>query len=157
MVKIERKQLADGTLSVTLSGKVDERFDGTPIVAAMSLSARKPEKIVLHLSGIRSLSSVGLRQFEGFIHDLVKLGRPIAMVHISAAIATQAAMIPDLFTGVTIVSAKLPFICPQCGIEKDHSIPWHAGAHLDAAPDCTCGGRWELDGLPEHYLPTGDQ
>ena len=157
MVKIERKQLADGTLSMTLSGKVDERFDGTPIVAALSLSGRKPDKVVLHLAGIRSISSVGLRQFEHFIHDLVKLGRPIAMVHISTAVAAQAAMIPDLFAGVTIVSAKLPFICPACGIEKDHSIPWQAGAHVDAAPACTCGGRWELDGLPEHYLPTGEQ
>jgi hypothetical protein len=74
---------------------------------------------------------------------------------VSPAVACQIAMIPNLMPErVRVESAKLPFVCPACGAEKTHSVPFSTAQLLSHAPDCTCGARMELDGLPEQYLPT---
>ena len=142
---IEKRQSSDGTLHVTVAGKIDERFDGTSVISAAS------GKVVIHLGGVRSISSLGVRAFEHFLHAMPS---EVVLIHVSAAIASQLTMIPNLVGQHTHVeSAKLPFVCPQCGAEKTHSIPFRAGAAYENAPACTCGALMELDGLPEQYLP----
>jgi hypothetical protein len=148
MVHFDKKQLNDGSLHVTLSGKIDERFDGAPV-----LEAQPKGKVVIHLAGVRSISSLGVRAFEMFIGALA--GREVVMIHISPAIASQMTMIPNLCPNARIESAKLPFTCPSCGAEKSHSVPWQVRASVDHAPKCSCGAIMELDGLPEQYLPVG--
>jgi hypothetical protein len=150
MVQFDKKRLNDGSLHVTISGKIDEKFDGAPVVEAAG-SNGPTGKVVMHLGGIRSISSLGVRAFESFVAALSK--REVVMIHISPAIASQLTMIPNLCHHATIESAKLPFACPSCGAEKSHSIPWRAGANVDHAPKCACGTVMDLDGLPEHYLP----
>lgn len=148
MVQFEKKQLNDGSLQVTVSGKIDEKFDGTQVVEAAHAAAGR---VVMHLGGIRSMSSLGVRAFESFVAALRH--REVVMIHISPAIASQLTMIPNLCPGVLVESAKLPFACPSCGAEKSHSVPFRAGANVENAPTCICGTRMELDGIPEQYLP----
>lgn len=145
MVQFDKKKLNDGSLHVTISGKIDEKFDGTAIVEAPSA------KVVMHLGGIRSISSLGVRAFETFVAMLQP--REVVMIHVSPAIANQMTMIPNLCDSAKIESAKLPFACAVCGSEKTHSVPWRLGAELDHAPKCACGATMDLDGLPEQYLP----
>jgi anti-anti-sigma regulatory factor len=145
MVNIEKRQSPDGTLHVTVAGKIDERFDATSVIAAAQ------GKVIIHLGGVRSISSLGVRAFEHFVHALPS---EVVLVHVSPAIASQLTMIPNLVGRHTKVeSAKLPFACPACGAEKSHSVPFRAGAAIENAPRCSCGATMELDGLPEQYLP----
>jgi anti-anti-sigma regulatory factor len=142
---IEKRQSPDGTLHVTVAGKIDERFDAASVIGAAS------GRVIIHLGGVRSISSLGVRAFEHFVHALPS---EVVLIHVSAAIASQLTMIPNLVGQHTRVeSAKLPFVCPRCGAEKTHSIPFKAGAAIENAPSCTCGALMELDGLPEQYLP----
>ena len=147
MVQFEKKKLNDGSLHVTVSGKIDEKFDPGTVVAAAEGSA----KVVIHLGGIRSISSLGVRAFENFVESL--RGHNVVLIHVSPAIANQMTMIPTMAGSAQIESAKLPFVCPACGAEKTHSIPWRANAAVDHAPKCACGAGMDLDGLPEQYLP----
>jgi anti-anti-sigma regulatory factor len=148
MVQFEKKKLNDGSLHVTISGKIDEKFDGSPVVLE---SQHVAGKVVMHLGGIRSISSLGVRAFESFVTQLSS--REVVLIHVSPAIASQIAMIPNLCGPAKIESAKLPFVCPSCGAEKAHSVPWRSGASVEHAPKCSCGATMELDGLPEQYLP----
>jgi anti-anti-sigma regulatory factor len=144
MVQIEKRKSTDGTLHVTIAGKIDERFDGTSVVHDAT------GKVVVHLAGVRSISSLGVRAFEFFVQALPEA----VLVHVSPAIAQQLAMIPNLCGPHAIIeSAKLPFTCPACGAEKAHSVPFRAGASVEHAPRCACGAAMELDGLAEQYLP----
>jgi anti-anti-sigma regulatory factor len=149
MVQFEKKKLNDGSLHVSLIGKIDERFDGEPVLEAV---AGNRGKVVLHLAGIRSISSLGVRAFETFVERLQQ--HEVVMIHISPAVASQMTMIPSLNGHATVESAKLPFACPSCGAEKSHSIPWRANSAVEHAPKCTCGTTMDLDGLPEQYLPS---
>ena len=145
MVQIDKRKSPDGTLHVTIAGKIDERFD------AASVLHDAHGKVVMHLGGVRSISSLGVRAFEHFVHALPA---DVVLVHVSPAIASQLTMIPNLCGArTTIESAKLPFTCPACGAEKTHSVPFRAGANIEHAPKCSCGAAMELDGLAEQYLP----
>jgi anti-anti-sigma regulatory factor len=145
MVQIEKRKTADGTLHVTIAGKIDERFDGAVVLT----DARG--KVVMHLGGVRAVSSLGVRAFEYFVQALPA---DVVLVHVSPAIASQLTMIPNLCgERTTVESAKLPFTCPTCGAEKTHSVPFRAHANVEHAPTCACGALMELDGLPEQYLP----
>jgi hypothetical protein len=148
MVQFDKKKLNDGSLHVTLSGKIDEKFDGAPVIEA---AHGNHGKVVLHLGGIRSISSLGVRAFEMFVSSLGE--HEVVMIHVSPAIASQMTMIPNLVGNAHVESAKLPFACPQCGAEKSHSVPWRNNAAVEHAPKCTCGAKMDLDGLPEQYLP----
>ena len=84
MLQIDKKKLGDGSLHLTLSGKIDEKFDGQSVVDAGTST-----KVVVHLAGVRSISSLGVRQFELFLASLGQ--RDVVMIHISPAIANQIA------------------------------------------------------------------
>ena len=145
MVTMERKQLGDGSVIVTIAGKIDEKFDESPNLDGNG-------KVVMHLAGVRSISSLGVRAFETFVAALAK--REVELIHVSPAIASQITMIPNLIQNARVLSAKLPFTCPACGSEKSHTVPWKRGASSEHAPKCECGATMELDGLPEQYLPS---
>jgi hypothetical protein len=146
MVTLEKRQLSDGSWHLTVSGKIDEKFDPSPMI-----EGARGHKVVVHLGGVRAISSLGVRALDMFIETLS--GGEVVLIHLSPAIANQLTMIPNLCQGARIESVKLPFTCPRCGAEKTHSVPWRAGAHVENAPACACGAKMSLDGLPEHYLP----
>lgn len=145
-VTIDKRVSNDGTLHVTIAGKIDERFDPAAVLADSAT------KVVMHLGGVRSISSLGVRAFAQFMHAMKQ---EVVLIHISPAVASQLAMIPNLMPPTARVeTAKLPFVCPACGAEKSHSVPFKVAALVENAPVCTCGGKMELDGLPEQYLPS---
>jgi hypothetical protein len=147
MFSLDKKLLADGGLQVTLSGEIGDRFDGAAI-----LDGAAANKLTLHLGGVRSMTSLGVRAFELFVESLA--GREVTLVHISPAVAAQLVMIPTLCRNARVESAKLPFRCAACGAEGAHSVPWERDAHLAHAPRCACGADMELDGLADQYLPS---
>jgi hypothetical protein len=145
MVTIQKSRDGDA-LRAAVAGKIDEGFDGAAI--ATDAAAR----LVIDLSGVRSISSLGVRALESFLASLA--GRNVTLVEVSPAIASQLAMIPNLAGAAKVESARLPFVCPACGAERDHSVPYRAGASTANAPRCDCGARMDLDGVAEQYLPS---
>lgn len=148
MAKTEVTQEADGTVRATVAGKLDEHFDGRDILAA----AQTARTVILKLDGVRSISSLGVRALESFVRALG--AREVLLEEISAALANQLSMIPNLLGSAKVRSAKLPFVCPSCGTETTHAIPYQAGAGATHAPTCACGARMEFDGFSEEYLPS---
>jgi len=151
MIQHQTATRGDGSIEVSLKGKIDERFEYGDLVEA----TRSAPKVVVHLGGVRAISSLGVRSFEGMMSGLMGAvaARTVELVHVPPALATQLAMIPNLCQGAVVRTAELPFVCPSCGAEATHEVPWKANAHVDHAPACECGGTMELDGLPEQYLP----
>ena len=148
MIKIEVGPSEDGGIRAALVGKIDEKFDGREVLA----QARPGQRVTLRLDGVRSISSLGVRALESFMQ---KLGaRDVVLEDISAAVANQVTMIPNLLGLATVTSAKLPFICPSCGAEEARSIPYQPMAATTHAPACSaCGAKMEFDGFSEEYLP----
>ena len=148
MVKIEIGPSDDGGIRATLAGKIDEKFDGHQILEA----AQPGQRVTLRLDGVRSISSLGVRALEHFMH---KLGsRDVVLEDISAAVANQVTMIPNLLGRAVVKSAKLPFVCPSCGTEEARSIPYQPNATTTHAPQCSaCGAKMDFDGFSEEYLP----
>lgn len=149
MVKIEiGPRSADGAFQAALSGKIDEKFDGKEILAR----AEPGQPVRLKLDGVRSISSLGVRALEQFMNALGN--REVILEDISAAVANQVTMIPNLLGRATVASAKLPFVCPSCGGEETRSVPYVADAATTHAPKCSaCGARMDFDGFSEEYLP----
>jgi anti-anti-sigma regulatory factor len=148
MVKLEIQKLANGTIQASMSGKIDEHFDARPLLEA----ARGAPQVVLQLSGVRSISSLGVRSLEAFLRALE--GRELLLDDISAALANQFTMIPNLLGSAKVRSAKLPFVCGGCGVELNHSVPYLSTAGQTHAPTCpTCQRKMEFDGFSEEYLP----
>src|SRR6185312_1569434 len=148
MVKIEIGPSDDGGIRATLVGKIDEKFDGHEILG----QAKPGQRVTLRLDGVRSISSLGVRALEYFMQ---KLGdREVVLEDISAAVANQVTMIPNLLGRATVKSAKLPFVCPSCGTEEARSVPYEPGAATAHAPACSsCGAKMDFDGFSEEYLP----
>jgi hypothetical protein len=148
MVKIEIGPSDDGGIRATLAGKIDEKFDGHQILEA----AKPGQRVTLRLDGVRGISSLGVRALEAF---MLKLGtRDVVLEDISAAVANQVTMIPNLLGSATVKSAKLPFVCPSCGTEEARSIPYQPDAATTHAPKCSaCGAKMDFDGFSEEYLP----
>ncbi len=149
MVKLDVKRLDDGSVHLTVGGKIDEHFDPAPLVAGAD--GQVAGKLVIHLGAVRSLSSLGVRAFESFVQGLP---HEVVLIEVSPAIAAQLTMIPNLLgPRARVESARLPFVCPACGAEKAHSVSFALHAAVAEAPRCGCGAMMELDGLPEQYLP----
>jgi len=138
-----------GGLEVRLSGKIDEKFDIAPVVSA----ARPAKRVSVRLSGLRAISSLGMRTFEALVGALRDGPRELSLIDVSPALATQLTLIPNLCAGARVESAWLPFACTSCGAEVSATVPWKPSGHIEAAPTCECGSKMELDGLPEQYLP----
>jgi hypothetical protein len=148
MLEVRVKPLEGGSLHAALIGKIDEHFDGQAILTAATAATQ----VVLQLDGIRSISSLGIRALERFM--LALGGRQIFLDEISPALANQLAMIPNLLGSAQVRSAKLPFVCPSCGRELQHAIPYERGAAERHAPTCSaCRAKMEFDGFSEEYLP----
>ena len=146
MIHVEKHVMRDGSLHVLMSGVIDDQFDGTQL-----FDSKEAKKIVLHLGGIRSISSVGVRNLDNFVGSFAP--REVSLIHISAAVAAQVIMIPGLCGAAKIESVKLPFTCRSCGGELLHSVPWRAFSR-EQSPKCKCGMVMDLDVVPEQYLPS---
>ena len=138
--------LSDGTTQVSVHGKIDERFDDKALRGLL-----RGNRLVLDLSQVTGITSMGLQAFTRCIDGIKRC--KVVFVDVSPVLARQLCILPGLFSAVRIESARLPFSCPRCGNERDHTVPFERGAADRHAPCCTCGSPMELDGIAEQYLP----
>jgi anti-anti-sigma regulatory factor len=142
---ISTKTLSGGVLHVEMRGKINEHFDPSRVVAEAAGA-----RVVIDLSGVRHVSSIGIREFERFLEKL----QDVTLAEVSPAIATQLVLLPTLAARVKVESAQLPFACEHCGAERSATVPFAVGAAVSHAPTCACGQKMSLDGIAEQYLPS---
>jgi anti-anti-sigma regulatory factor len=141
---IETTRLTDGTLRIEMRGKINEQFDPGKLV-----DQARGARVVIDVSGVRHVSSIGIREFERFLEKLPD----VTLVEVAPAIATQLVLLPTLAARARVESAQLPFACDHCGAERTHTVPFAKGAATANAPTCNCGHKMALDGIAEQYLP----
>ena len=115
MLTYELKHTSD-TLMVTLKGAINEK--STEVFTELSKeSCVKPW--TLHLQGIDSINSLGIRIWTNFLRK-VQMDRPIILTHCSPTFVLQMNIIAG-FTGAgKIESFYGAFFCNQCDAEDTH-------------------------------------
>ena len=147
MQGIDRRRVGED-LYITLGGRLDEHFDPGQVGPGI-------KRVILHMAEVTSMNSVGTRALERFLDTMGE--SEVTLIHVSPAVALQLNLIPALTRHARVQSVKLPFLCPKCGAEKQHSVPWRADGHRKYPPKCSCGTVMGLDGIPHHYLPSEEQ
>jgi CheY-like chemotaxis protein len=119
------------------------------------LSARLHGKVRFNLAGVRYLNSSGILAWTRFLTDLRDV-TDYSFIKCSTAFVLQASYSPALVGAGRIASFWLPVVCPKCN-EEDQTLVEAAAFRslkelLDGLAPCRCGGRMELDEVPDRML-----
>jgi hypothetical protein len=109
--------------------------------------------VTIDLSGVRQVSSIGVRKWVRFLEELGP-DRRVAFVRCSPAFVSQAAMIRNFLGRGTVESVLVPYSCLECGQEKEVLVEISPGGPPPVREelDCGCGAHLEIDVLPEVYF-----
>ncbi len=142
-VHVEKK---DGLVLVHLSGIIDETFD-IRIAEKLDLS----EAVVLNLKGVVRINSMGMLLWRTFMSSLSACSN-LSVVECSTPMIEQTSMIADFMGRATILSACVPYVCPECQTYAERVLKTSA-LDLVSMPRCeTCGTPMVLDVPRELYL-----
>jgi len=156
-----------GRLTVALVGILDENADLRPL-------AELRGEVAIDLSGVRRISSTGVREWIDLMRALDGQCR-VALVACSPASVTQLNLIANFRGQAQVESFIAPYECGVCGSERevlldanatartmrrDHPLAGrlaHAGISqalpsLPQLPCTQCGAQMELAEIPERYL-----
>jgi hypothetical protein len=99
---------------------------------------------------------VGVRIWSEFLARLE--GRQYTFRHCSLAFASQAAMVPMVLAGSTVLSTEAPYRCDACDrevlrlVESKTLVFEHGRVHPPHLRCSACGGPLEFDDIPERYF-----
>ncbi|MCG8424837.1 MAG: hypothetical protein MJE77_43670 [Proteobacteria bacterium] len=97
-----------------LDGWIDEDFDGKKL--AHTIRARN---LILHLSGVRRISSFGIREWVDFIAAASKSVEDIILVECSPKIVDQLNMVGNFIGRGRVFSFYVPYRCDYCDREDE--------------------------------------
>lgn len=152
-MRVLRWQLneAGGRLTVALVGVLDENADLRPLADLCPGF----EDVAIDLSGVRRISSTGVREWIDLMRALDGQCR-VALVKCSPASVTQLNLIANFRGTAQVESFIAPYECTGCGAEREvllESKLARAGVATLPAAECSkCGETMELAELPERYL-----
>lgn len=146
--KIERI-LKDQRRIFYLKGVIDEDTNFDALI-------QESGDMILNLSGITAINSLGIRAWVNFIKELS--GRQLVYEECPPVIVRQMNMIPSFVGSAEVSSVYVPFVCDQCDEEKlvliSESALQQKEVTLPKALLCeNCKkGEMELDGHPKQYF-----
>ena len=129
---------------ISLAGAIDEWAELEPVVD--SIPARST--VVIDLSQIKRISSVGVRVWIVFMEKLKAHEMPVEIEGCSVVIVRQMNMITQFRGHAAVKSAYAPYYCASCNKEQLRLIDLNAEVtpQLRATMLCpTCGSKLELD------------
>ena len=137
---------------IEVSGVINETLQGS----AFAPFARENTPIVIDLSGVRRITSFGVRQWiEGLAHlD----GVDYFFIHCRPALVLQFNMIAGFAGTGHLLSMFLPYECPTCSHQPEHLLDLVDDYALVTAaqpPECRCtecGAPAQFDEAPDFYL-----
>ena len=152
--KIDVQKIAgQGHVLLRFDGAIDEDFATDEL--ARGLSA---DTLVIDLSGIKRVTSFGIREWIGFIDRAGKQCKRIYLVDCSPRIVVQLNMVVRFSGNAAVLSILAPYACDSCGTEHDrrlslieHEAEIRAQQLADQTCD-SCGGESVFDDDPERYL-----
>lgn len=130
-----------------LAGVIDEDADLSSIVATKG-------PLILNLSDVQTINSLGVRAWVNFIKDLGS--REVWYEECPPAIVRQLNMIPSFMGHAKVLSAYATYVCSNCDAEAlvlvEHD-KFKSGKVPDpiACEECK-KGKMEFDGQPQQYF-----
>lgn len=138
------------TLQIWFDGEIHENFKSHLIALPEAKS------YIINLSGLRSINSLGLREWAQFILMLTQKSQ-VSLEECSVVFIDQANIVPQIIANSRVTSFFAPYYCPRCNIELNCnlSIANHRKKLSERrAPQIihSCGEELQFDALEESYF-----
>jgi hypothetical protein len=153
LIRIETEK--NHTLNVFFEGEIHENFKSKLIVMPQSPS------YVINLSGLRSINSLGIREWSQFINDLSR-SASVTLEDCSVIFIDQANIVPTILGSARVSSFFAPYFCPKCHLELSCKllISTHRKRLSEKrAPQLihSCGTELQFDALEESYFAQAER
>ena len=141
----------EGRRHIWIRGQIDEDFD------AGALSRAFTKNVTLHLEGVQSISSCGIREWISFVSKLPATTQ-LEFERCSIPITRQFGMLSNFRGPGQIKSFYAPYYCDECDEETERLLQVTEDFERDAnstGPTQTCsacGGILEFDGVERVYF-----
>ena len=143
--RVERRS---GTTWIALSGNITEAVDFEPL-------KRMPAPVVIDLSEVSRINSLGVRAWIYFIRDLEAMGQQLAFARLPPIIVSQMSMVSNFMGTKSLIRSVLaPYLCPTCNNEDLQLIELANGkaVHVSETSTCPkCRSTMEFDDLVAMY------
>lgn len=135
--------------TVKLVGRLTEDAN----LGALLADLRGKPRLRIELSEIGGINSCGVREWVNFTRELCGTTE-LVLEKCSPAIVNQLNMIINFAGTAEITSVLAPYICDDCGFEKDILIPIEPGKQpvlpTDTCPECNA--ELIFDSVEEFYF-----
>lgn len=137
----------DGQSQYRLEGIIDEDLDLSPLRSVTG-------PLLLNLSGIKSINSLGIRGWVNFWKELES--KEVYYLECPPIIVRQMSMIPSFTGNAKVLSVYVPYVCDNCDAEQLSlvNLPESQAPEVPETVPCKqCGaGEMELDANPKQYF-----
>ena len=147
-VTSERSLLGE-SVCLRLAGVIDERFEAGPILRELT------PQVILELSGIKRITSFGVRQWSDAMKSLPSSVKHLYLLSAPACFIDQLNMVLNFGGRAEVVTATALYFCEKCQEERSVAIDVlgdHALLGAGAAPPApcpTCGTAMALEDDPQ--------
>ena len=114
--KLAIEKFADGGITcLKFTGTVDESFDGKKVGGTI-----KCDTLVLDTSGVKKISSFGIREWVDFVTLAAKGSKSLVMIECAPKVVDQLNMVANFAGGGRVYSFYAPFRCDYC--DSEHRV-----------------------------------
>jgi anti-anti-sigma regulatory factor len=147
-----RKVVEDKIIALQLNGIIDEGLNGKQLAEGLK------ENVIIDLSGVRRISSFGIREWLEFLKIANAKCKNIYYIKCPSRIIDQFNMVANFGGKGEILSFYAPYHCDFC--DEDHSVLLDVASEHDSIKEnqlsdkqCeSCGEGEYLDEDPESFL-----
>ncbi|MCC6810481.1 MAG: hypothetical protein IT381_23820 [Deltaproteobacteria bacterium] len=145
---IDIRGRAPGKAWIALKGDIDETASFAAILALDT------KALVLDLSEVKRINSVGVREWVAFVSALTERNVDVVFERCSVPIVQQLNTIVSFRGRGVVASVFAPYYCRKCDHDHRHLLELSGDLpELDAAMHCPkCGGLLEFDEIAQTYL-----
>ncbi|MBM3381279.1 MAG: hypothetical protein FJY29_02445 [Betaproteobacteria bacterium] len=149
-LQIRIEEGGQSTLMVWFDGEIHENFK------TQQVALPPAESYIMNLSGLRSINSLGIREWSQFMYQLTQKAQ-VTLEECSVVFIDQVNIVPQILAQAKVISFFAPYFCPQCNLELSCklSVAHHKKALLKKrAPQIihSCGAELQFDALEESYF-----
>lgn len=149
-LQIDLEMREKNCLYVWFNGEVHENFKSKNIELPSS------EKVFINLAGLRSINSLGIREWSQFIHALSRQTL-VFLEECSVVFVDQANIVPQITAQCSVTSFYAPYFCPSCNAEINCKLNFathkkRLGERRAPQLIHSCGTELEFDALEESFF-----
>jgi len=142
----------DGWIAARLLGIIDEHS-----ALPRLLEGRAPSRLLLDLSGVRRINSMGVRDWVHWVEELRHGRTAVVLFDVPPSLMEQVNLIRNFAGGALIHSVLAPYYCAQCDVEATERVETATLLRTSppAPPSVRCpqgGCSMELDEVEETFF-----